>query len=408
MLNVKTPDEALEIIRTSFVPLDRPPENVTLSSALGRVLALDVTADAYVPDFHRSTVDGYAVRAADTFGCSDALPAQLILSGEVRMGEGAGLTLAPGQCAAVPTGGEVPQGADAVQMLELCEDYGDGTIGILKSVAPGHNMIFRGDDVKPGDRVLPAGRRLEPQDIGALAALGMTSVPVVPRLRVGVISTGDELVPPEQIPAIGQVRDVNGPLVCALLEQAGVLPRFYGIVPDQEDCLTRTMEQGLTECDAVILSGGSSVGEKDAAYRVMSALGKILFHGIAMKPGKPTLLGRTGSGKAMVGLPGHPVAALFCTHLFVRAILARLEGRSLRQRQVTARLTEEVSANHGRSQYNGAILRQGSQGLEALPIRGKSGLITALAGADGYFCIPRDCEGFPAGTQVLVNIFIAD
>ena len=140
----------------------------------------------------------------------------------------------------------------------------------------------------------------------------------------------------------------------------------------------------------------------------MSALGKILFHGIAMKPGKPTLLGRTGSGKAMVGLPGHPVAALFCTHLFVRAILARLEGRSLRQRQVTARLTEEVSANHGRSQYNGAILRQGSQGLEALPIRGKSGLITALAGADGYFCIPRDCEGFPAGTQVLVNIFIAD
>ena len=389
MLNVKTPDEALEIIRTSFVPLDRPPENVTLSSALGRVLALDVTADAYVPDFHRSTVDGYAVRAADTFGCSDALPAQLILSGEVRMGEGAGLTLAPGQCAAVPTGGEVPQGADAVQMLELCEDYGDGTIGILKSVAPGHNMIFRGDDVKPGDRVLPAGRRLEPQDIGALAALGMTSVPVVPRLRVGVISTGDELVPPEQIPAIGQVRDVNGPLVCALLEQAGVLPRFYGIVPDQEDCLTRTMEQGLTECDAVILSGGSSVGEKDAAYRVMSALGKILFHGIAMKPGKPTLLGRTGSGKAMVGLPGHPVAALFCTHLFVRAILARLEGRSLRQRQVTARLVEEVSANHGRSQYNGAILRQGSQGLEALPIRGKSGLITALAGADGYFCIPR-------------------
>ena len=408
MLHVKTPDEALEIIRSAFVPLDRPPEAVPLSAALGRVLALDVTADAHVPDFHRSTVDGYAVRAADTFGCSDALPAQLVLAGEVRMGEGAGLCLAPGRCAAVPTGGEVPRGADAVQMLELCEDYGDGTIGILKSVAPGHNMIFRGDDVKPGDLVLPAGRRLEPQDIGALAALGMTSVPVVPRLRVGVISTGDELVPPEQIPAIGQVRDVNGPLVCALLEQAGVLPRFYGIVPDQEDCLTRTMEQGLTECDAVILSGGSSVGEKDAAYRVMSALGKVLFHGVAMKPGKPTLLGRTAAGKAIVGLPGHPVAALFCTHIFVRALLARLEGRSLRRRQVTARLTEGVSANHGRAQYSGALLREGAQGLEALPIRGKSGLITALAGADGYFCIPRDCEGLPAGAQVLVNIFLAD
>lgn len=408
MLNVKTPDEALEIIRTAFAPLDRPPETVPLASALGRVLALDVTADAWVPDFHRSTVDGYAVRASDTFGCSDALPAQLILSGEVRMGEGAGLTLAPGHCAAVPTGGEVPQGADAVQMLELCENYGDGTIGVLKSVAPGHNMIFRGDDVKPGDRVLPAGRRLEPQDIGALAALGVISVPVVPRLRVGIISTGDELVPPECAPAAGQVRDVNGPLVCALLEQAGALPRFYGIVPDQEDRLTRTVEQALESCDGVILSGGSSVGEKDAAYRIMSALGEVLFHGIAMKPGKPTLLGRTASGKPMVGLPGHPVAALFTTQLFVRALLARLEGRTLRQRQVTARLTEEVSANHGRAQYNGAILRQGPEGLEALPIRGKSGLITTLAGADGYFCIPRDCEGFPAGAQIPVHMFTAD
>ena len=379
-----------------------------LAAALRRVLARDVTADAWVPDFRRAAVDGYAVRAADTFGCSDALPAQLILSGEVRMGEGAGLTLAPGHCAAVPTGGEVPRGADAVQMLELCEDYGDGTVGVLKSVAPGHNMIFRGDDVKPGDRVLPAGRRLEPQDIGALAALGVVSVPAVPRLRVGVISTGDELVPPERIPAAGQVRDVNGPMVCALLEQAGAMPRFCGIVPDQEDRLTRAAEQALEDCDVVILSGGSSVGERDAACRVISALGEVLFHGIAMKPGKPTLLGRTASGKAMVGLPGHPVAALFAARLFVRALLARLEGRTLRQRQVTARLTEEVSANHGRAQYTGVILRQGPEGLEALPIRGKSGLITTLAGADGYFCIPRDCEGLPAGAWIPVHMFAAD
>ena len=408
MLTVKTSDEALEIIHSAFVPLNRPPQAVPLSAALGRVLARDVTADAWVPDFHRSAVDGYAVRAADTFGCSDALPAQLILAGEVRMGEGAGLTLAPGQCAAVPTGGEVPAGADAVQMLELCEDYGDGTIGILKSVAPGHNMIFRGDDVKPGDRVLPAGRRLGPQDIGALVALGVVSVSVAPRLRVGVISTGDELVPPERTPAAGQVRDVNGPLVCALLEQAGALPRYCGIVPDQEDRLKQTVERALEDCDVVILSGGSSVGEKDAACRVLSTLGEVLFHGIAMKPGKPTLLGRAASGKALVGLPGHPVAALFTTQLFVRALLARLEGRALRRRQVTARLTEKVSANHGRAQYNGAVLRQGPEGLEALPIRGKSGLITALAGSDGYFCIPRDCEGFPAGAQIPVHLFTAD
>ena len=254
MLHVKTPDEALEIIHGAFAPLGRPTEAVPLLSARGRVLARAVTAEAYVPDFCRSTVDGYALRAADTFGCSEALPAQLLLAGQVRMGEGAGLALAPGHCAAIPTGGEVPQGADAVQMLELCEDYGDGTIGILKSVAPGHNMIFRGDDVKPGDTVLPAGRRLEPQDIGALAALGVTAVPVVPRLRVGVISTGDELVPPERAPAAGQVRDVNGPMVCALLEQAGALPRFYGIIPDREDRLMGAVEQGLTECEVILLS----------------------------------------------------------------------------------------------------------------------------------------------------------
>lgn len=408
MLHVKTPDEALAIIQSAFSPLDRPPELVPLGAALGRVLARDITADAYVPDFHRSTVDGYAVRAADTFGCSDALPAQLTLAGAVRMGQAAGLTLAPGTCAAVPTGGEVPQGADAVQMLELCEDYGDGTIGVLKSVAPGHNLIYRGDDVKPGDRVLPAGRRLEPQDIGALAALGVAQVPVVPPVRVGVLSTGDELVPPDQAPGPGQVRDVNGPLVCALLAQAGARAAHLGIVPDREDLLRQAVEDALADFDLVLLSGGSSVGEKDAACRVMGALGEVLFHGIAMKPGKPTLLGRTGAGKPIVGLPGHPVAALFCTHLFVCPLVARLEGRTLRRRQVSARLTEGVSANHGRAQYNGALLREGPEGLEAVPIRGKSGLITTLAGADGYFCIPRDCEGFPAGTQVSVTIFTTD
>ena len=408
MLNVITPDQALAVIQEAFSPLDRPPEAVPLADALGRVLARDIAAEEYVPGFDRSTLDGYAFRAADTFGCSDALPAQLTLAGAVQMGRGADAPLSPGACAAIPTGAALPPGADAVQMLELCEDYGDGTIGILKSVAPGHNLIFRGDDVRPGDRVLPAGRRLEPQDIGALAALGVVRVPVTPRIRVGVISTGDELIPPEQAPGPGQIRDVNGPLVQALLTQAGAEGRFYGIVPDREAVLQATVEQALSECDAVILSGGSSVGEKDAACRVMGRLGELLFHGIAMKPGKPTLLARTAQGKAMVGLPGHPVAALFCTHLFVRALLARLEGRTLRRRQVSARLTEAVSANHGRAQYSGALLREGPDGLEALPIRGKSGLITTLAGADGYFCIPRDCEGLPAGAPVQVNLFLAD
>lgn len=407
MLTVKTPDEALEIIQTAFRPLDRPAEAVPLSAALGRVLAGDVTAGEYVPGFDRSTVDGYAVRAADTFGCSDALPALLTRAGEVRMGEGAALTVAPGTCAAVPTGGALPRGADAVQMVEYAEDYGDGTVGILKSVAPGNNLIFRGDDVKPGDLVLRRGRRLEPQDVGALAALGAAQVPAVPAVRVGILSTGDELVPPQAVPGPGQVRDVNSALVAAVMEQAGAAVTAYGIVRDDETLLRGAVGRALDECDLVLLSGGSSVGEKDASCRVMACFGEILFHGVAMKPGKPTILARAGN-KPIMGLPGHPVAALFCTHLFVCPLLARLEGRTWKRRQVTARLTESVGANHGRAQYTGVFLNEGPEGLLAVPIRGKSGLITALAGSDGYFCIPRDCEGLPAGGEVLVTVFTTD
>ena len=407
MLRVKTPDEALEIIQTAFRPLERPPEQVPLSGALGRVLARNIEAGAYVPGFCRSTVDGYAVRAADTFGCSDAMPALLIRVGEVAMGEGTALRVESGTCAVVPTGGMLPAGADAVQMLEYAEDYGDGTVGILKSAAPGHNLIFRGDDVKPGDMVLRAGRRLEPQDIGALAALGWTEVPAAPRVRVGVISTGDELVAPGEVPGPGQVRDVNSGMLAALMAQAGADCVCFGIVRDEEELLRAAVVRALETCDLVLISGGSSVGAKDAACRVLESLGEVLFHGVAMKPGKPTLLGSAG-GRPVLGLPGHPVAALFCAHLFACPLVFTLEGRRWRRRQVTARLAESVGANHGRAQYTGVLLRAEGKNLWAEPIRSKSGLITALAGADGYFCIPRDCEGAPAGLEVSVTIFGTD
>ena len=406
MLTVKTPDEVLDLIRTAFTPLDRQAETVPLDAALGRVLASDIQASEFVPGFDRSTVDGYALRSADTFGCSDAFPALLTRVGEVLMGEAPPGTVGPDQCMAIPTGGALPPGADGVQMVEYSEDYGDGTIGILKSVAPGNNLIFKGDDVKPGDLVLPASRRLQPQDIGALAALGVTEVPVLPRVRVGVLSTGDEIVPPERVPGPGEVRDVNAPLMGAVLTQAGARVTQYGIFPDNEPALRAGVAQALAENDLVVLSGGSSVGTRDAAVTVLSSFGELLFHGVAMKPGKPTLLARAGK-KPLMGLPGHPVAALFSTHLFVCPLLARLEGRTLRRRALKAILTETVGANHGRAQYNGVFLREENGTLLARPIRGKSGLITTLAGADGYFCIPRDCEGFAAGTEIPVITFTA-
>ena len=350
MLHVKTPEEVLAMIDREFAAVAGM-EAVSLSAALGRILAEDIVAAEYVPDFDRSTVDGYAVRARDTFGCTDAIPAILPLQGEVLMGEGAEFELCAESCVAVPTGGAVPKGADSVVMIEYTEDYGDGTIGISKSAAPGQNMIFRGDDVFPGKVILEKGRVLSSQDIGALAAIGSVQVPVVKKLTVGVISTGDELVPPEVTPGPGQVRDVNSPMLEAMLTGFGVNVINYGIVIDDEALLSEKVTKAVAECDAVLLSGGSSVGVKDAACRIIESMGSLLLHGIAIKPGKPTILGKAGD-KPLVGLPGHPVAAYFITKLFVLPLLCKLMGRKQENYTSTAKISESISANHGRAQYH--------------------------------------------------------
>jgi len=407
MLKVKTPEEVLKLIEDEFAPLPDRTEMVSLREAIGRVLAEDIAAGEYVPDFDRSTVDGYAVRARDTFGCSDAIPAILPLAGEVLMGEGAEFELAPETCCAVPTGGAVPKGADSVVMIEYTEDYGDGTIGVSKSVAPGQNMIFRGDDVHPGKVILEKGRVLSSQDIGALAAIGRVQLPVKSKLTVGVISTGDELVEPDVKPGAGQVRNVNGPMLEAMLCVFGAKVINYGIVRDDEPLLKATVEKAVGECDAVLLSGGSSVGVKDAACRIIEDMGSLLMHGIAIKPGKPTILGKTGM-IPLIGLPGHPVAAYFITKLFVLPLLSRLSGRKTASYTTAARITESVSANHGRAAYHCVRLEERDGEIWARPIRGKSGLITTLAGADGYFCISRDCEGLPQGAEIQVTICSGD
>ena len=255
----------------------------------------------------------------------------------------------------------------------------------------------------PGKVILKAGHVLSSQDIGALAAIGRVEVPVVKKLTVGVISTGDELVAPEEIPGPGQVRDVNSPMLEAMLTGFGAEVINYGIVVDEEELLAQTVRRAIRECDAVLLSGGSSVGVKDAACRIMESMGQILFHGIAIKPGKPTILGKSG-GKAMVGLPGHPVAAYFITKLFVLPLLSRIMGRKQEIYTTTARVTESISANHGRAQVHCCRLEKRDGQLWASPIGGKSGLITTLAGAEGYFVIDRDCEGLHQGAEVQVII----
>ena len=404
MLSVKTPEEVLEIINKEF-DFSMQPEEVSIFEASGRVLAEPVISEENVPTFNRSTVDGYALAASDTFGCSDSIPALMNVKGQVLMGEdGADIRLGIGECAYVPTGGAIPEGADAVVMIEYVEDYKDGTVGIQKPIAPGGNIIFKGDDVFPGKEVLPKGRLLNSADIGALAALGILKVTVSPRPLVDIISTGDELVDIDETPKDGQIRDVNSAMLSAFIQEAGGSARMYGIVQDDEAILRAALEKALDECDMVLISGGSSVGTKDATCRIIEEKGEILLHGIAMKPGKPTILGKA-DGKPVFGLPGHPVAAFFVSRLFVSAMLRKMLGQTSALRTVSAQISEAVSANHGRAQYMGVTLSEKEGRTIASPVHTKSGLITSLAGTDGFFCIDRDCEGLSAGSEIQIITF---
>jgi molybdopterin molybdotransferase len=404
LLSVKTPDEVLSTINEVFHNTKLPGERVSIADACGRTLKEDVTAIEYVPGFNRSMVDGFAVRARDTFGCSDSIPALLRLAGEIHMGEAAQASLEADSCVTVWTGGEVPGGADAVVMLEYTEHYGDDTIGILKPVAPGNNVIFKGDDVSPGQTVLPAGLTLAPHDIGTLSALGVSQVTVSAKPLVGIISTGDELVDYTETPERGQIRDVNTKMLEAVASGAGGKAKSYGIIRDNEADLFSAVQTAVSECDIVLISGGSSVGMKDATARVIETSGTLLLHGIAMKPGKPTILGVI-DGKPVFGLPGHPVAAYFVAQLFVRPLVSLLMGSNDKKHTIPAVISEAISSNHGRAEYIGVHLDISGAMVLARPIHSKSGLISSLAGSDGYICIPRDCEGLLKGSAVQVTLW---
>jgi len=403
LLNVKTPEEVKEIINKSFPSENMPgsfrSETVGAAHALGRVLGEDVVARDNVPGFNRSTVDGYAVLASDTHGSSESIPALLRLAGEVQMGESAGLRLISGACVIVSTGGEVPEGADAVVIHEFTEDYGNSMIGICKPAASGSNIIFYNDDTSKGDIVLSSGKKLSAHDIGILSALGYSEVVVRKKPVAGVISTGDELVPVSDAPKSGQVRDVNTPMLLAALYHYGAEGKDFGIIKDDEEAIRSAMLSAVESCDIVLISGGSSAGLRDMTADIIGSEGELLLHGIAMKPGKPTILGKVGN-KPVFGLPGHPVAAYMVTELFIRPLIANIMGATIKNKSATAKLSEAISSNHGREEY--IPVKVDNITATAIPVKGKSGLISGLADIDGYICIPRDCEGLPKGSTVTV------
>lgn len=398
MLTVKKPEEVNNVIAENFSPIIGI-EEVNLADALGRVLACDIKSKEYIPAFNRSTVDGYAVKANDTFGASASNSIILNCTKEIQMGEAVEGSISPNECMYVPTGGMLPDGSDAVVMIEYAEQYGNNEIGILKSVAPSENVIYKGEDAKPDEIIIHRGKVLTSKEIGSLADLGYSKIAVIKKPLIGIISTGDELVDANSEVSLGQVRDVNTSLLCAFAKESNCDAKCYGIIKDCEEALTAKVKEAASECDIVLISGGSSAGMKDKTASVIDDLGDLYFHGIAIKPGKPTILGKA-QGKPIIGLPGHPVAAYFISKLYVSAVISRLCGLDYQLRTIPAVLTENISANQGRALCVAVKLATVDGKLMATPVRSKSGLITGIAETDGFIQISRSSEGVAAGGLV--------
>ncbi len=407
LFNVLTPRDAFARL-APYLRGPRATERILTTAALGRVLAEDLHAPGSLPTFRRSTMDGFAVRAADTFGASEGLPAYLTVIDEVLMGRPAERDPRLGETVRIATGGMVPDGADAVVMVENTQDVDASTIEVLRPVAPGEHVIQVGEDVITGDALLSAGHLLRPQDIGGLLALGIVQVTVAKKLNVGIISGGDEIVPPDAEPGPGQIRDINSYTIAALVERAGHIPVVMGIVPDIYEQLEQAAQEALPQVDVLILSAGSSVSTRDMTAQVITALGLpgVLVHGVSLKPGKPTILAMIDD-KPVFGLPGNPVSCMVTFDLFVAPTLHRLAGRAdAEHRQtVAARLTRNVASAPGREDYFQVRVEQRPDGLWAEPVFGKSNLIYTLVKSDGMVRIDLDTSGLTEGCWVQVILF---
>lgn len=407
LFNLVPPDEARATWFAS-IPFAVRPETMPTSEALGRVTAVPLRSPMALPAFPRSAMDGYAVRAEDTLGASEGLPAYLTVVGEVPMGQAASVEVGAGQTAVVHTGGMIPSGADAVVMVERTQKLDEEDIEVLRPVAFGENIINVGEDILEEEEILPAGHLLRPQDLGGLLAVGLTDVVVSRRPRVALIATGDEVIPPSQQLGPGQVRDINTYTLSGLVERAGGVPWSLGIIPDRFEALKSAAAQALAEADVVVMSAGSSVSVRDMTGDVINDLGDpgVLVHGISFRPGKPTVLA-VCDGKPVIGLPGNPVSAMVVFGLLVSPMLWRWQGlaRLPDPRTIKARLARNVASVAGREDRIQVRLEQREDGLSADPVFGKSNLIFILVKADGMIKVPLDQTGLSVGEIVEVQLY---
>ncbi|MEA2034798.1 MAG: gephyrin-like molybdotransferase Glp [Euryarchaeota archaeon] len=408
-LEVVPVKEARTAIRS--ITAEMPSEVVQLTEAYGRILAVDLSSDADIPGFSRSVVDGYAVVASDTAGAGEAIPAMLTLTGRVLMGNPDVAPITPGECVYVPTGGVLPAGADAMTMIEYCEELGDEVL-VHRPVAPGENIIHRGEDFSAGEVVLKKGRELSPRDLGVLAAVGHSTVRVIKKPTVGIISTGNELVPVTETPKAAEVRDANTYLCSAFVLERSGIPVPFGIIKDDRDALRSALKRAIKECDMVMLSGGSSKDDRDMCADIVHELGTVLVHGIAIAPGKPTIIGRAEKEEQneseervipIIGLPGHPASAYIVLIALAGSLLSGMSGKIRADKILNAKLTQSIPSARGREDY--VRVTVDVNGSSATPVFGKSGLLNTLIRSQGIVRVPAELEGFETGEDVDVILW---
>lgn len=406
LLEVDTVQEVKRKMENYFGDITVGYEEIEISKALGRVAFEDIYSQLDIPDFNRSTVDGYAVVSKDTFGASESLPAFLNVIGKVEMGESTKLKVASGSCIYVPTGGMIPEGADGMLMIEYIELFDERMLAAHNAVAPGDNIIFIGDDVGQGEKVLSKGRTIKSQDIGVLCAAGISLVKVSKRPRVAVVSTGDEIVDPFGQVKPGQVRDINTYTLSAMVQELGGEVTRSIVVKDDYDLIRSTVDEASKDNDIVVISGGSSVGVKDNTEKVIDSFGEpgVFVHGVAVKPGKPTILGRVRNA-AVFGLPGHPVSAVVIFKIFVEELIYSLLGKTKEDLYINAICSSNLHSSPGKETFQMVELEEVETGFAAKPIHAKSSAISQLSKAQGVIRIPVNKEGINKGETVKVELF---
>ncbi|NLL10570.1 MAG: molybdopterin molybdotransferase MoeA [Methanomicrobiales archaeon] len=372
-------------------------KRVPLIGSAGYVLRTDIISDVDIPGFDRSAVDGYALVAADTVGAGESIPAMLRLSGSIDMGGVSKDRVLPGTCMYIPTGAFLPPGADAVVMIEYCEVMDDEVL-ISKPAAVGENIVYKGEDFSTKRPAIQAGTKINSRVMGVLAACGVEDVLVSEKPRIAIISTGNEIVPVTEVPGPGQVRDVNTYLIAGFIQESGGIPVIIGIVQDEHRLLEEALDKAVSEADIVLISGGSSKGERDMCADIIGSHGELLVHGIALSPGKPTIIGQV-KNKPVIGLPGHPASAYVVLHALVRDLVHAITGEISFPVRQSGVLTSPVPSAKGREDYVRVIKKDD----DITPLFGKSGLTNTLVNSDGLLCIPADTEGYEKGTRVFID-----